>query len=655
MISAHRSLQSALLATIALLMQSTGCAHQPATPDRPDRPATQTASGVATERAPALNMPAEKGRVLLLEFTNFQCLFCARSQSTMEEISERYGDQVIVVTLHNPLPFHKFALPRAKLAVVAQRRDKLAVVKQELFEPYVEGVTEATVGALLKMSPEELKRELSAPETDALVEHQRRIANAVGLTGTPAFSINGHVLKGARPMESFAEIIDAEIALSKKAKAGGNAWFKSRFKENAPELHGYLFEGKEPPEVKAPTRKKSTGTDDTIYYVPVDHERDAVLGPRDAPVTVVSFIGFRCPFSKRFFETLKRLAAEFPEDVRIHIKHSPLKFHEYSRERAQLALCAREQGKFLEMADLLFENIRTYSPKKAGDLARKLRLNQRRLSECLKSGRTDAQLNDDQRVASEAFARGTPSTFVNGRKLSGARPFEDLKSLVDRELKGARERLKGTAPAELYATIIAGGERKRVVGEESYDLNRQGGSAPIRDGSAAASLKLTVFTDYQCPYCARIEPVLEAVKAHYGEGLAIEVRHFPLTHHEQAEPAARAAECANEAGRGLDMHRLLMKRQAELSEASWSAFAGELGLPLEAFDSCMKSERTKSVVAQDQAIAESANITGTPTLYVHIDGPTGGGRLFSPVDYSKEGIVRSLQNHLKPSPKSTQE
>ena len=131
MISAHRSLQSALLATIALLVLPTGCAHQPTTP------ATQTASGVATERAPDLNVPAEKGRVLLLEFTNFECLFCARSQSTIEEISERYGDQVIVVTLHNPLPFHKSALPRAKLAVVAQRRDKLALVKQELFEPYV--------------------------------------------------------------------------------------------------------------------------------------------------------------------------------------------------------------------------------------------------------------------------------------------------------------------------------------------------------------------------------------------------------------------------------------------------------------------------------------------------------------------------------------
>ena len=103
------------------------------------------------------------------------------------------------------------------------------------------------------------------------------------------------------------------------------------------------------------------------------------------------------------------------------------------------------------------------------------------------------------------------------------------------------------------------------------------------------------------------------------------------------------------------MHRLLMKRQTELSEAKWSAFAGELGLPLEAFESCMKSERTGSVVAQDQAIAKRAGILGTPTLYLHIDGPTGGGRLFSPVDYSKEGIVRSLRNHLNTSSKSAQE
>ena len=194
-----------------------------------------------------------------------------------------------------------------------------------------------------------------------------------------------------------------------------------------------------------------------------------------------------------------------------------------------------------------------------------------------------------------------------------------------------------------------------VVGEKSFDLSRDGGSAPIRDGSDAARLKLTIFTDYQCPYCARIEPVLEEVKAHYGEGLTIEVRHFPLRRHDQAEPAARAAECAHEAGRGLDMHRLLMKRQTDLSDANWSGLAGELALPLEAFESCMRSERTGSIVAQDKAVAKRAGILGTPTLYVHIDGPSGGGRLFSPVDYSKEGIVRSLRNHLNTSSKSAQE
>ena len=170
MISAHRSLQSALLATIALLMLPTGCAHQPATPDRPDRPATQTASGLAPERAPDLNAPAEKGRVLLLEFTNFQCLFCARSQSTIEEISERYGDQVIVVTLHNPLPFHKFALPRAKLAVVAQRRDKLALVKLWIFHPLKSVVLTAVlrnkppISETLRVSQPEMSRVIAGLE-----------------------------------------------------------------------------------------------------------------------------------------------------------------------------------------------------------------------------------------------------------------------------------------------------------------------------------------------------------------------------------------------------------------------------------------------------------------------------------------------------------
>jgi protein-disulfide isomerase len=640
--------------TVVLGMLLTGCAHPQTAPVK---------FGDVYEHGPDGGSSIDQSRVLLLEFTDFECTYCGRSQDTIEALLSRYGDQLTVVTIHNPLTFHKNARTLAKLAVVAQRQGKLERVKRQLFEPYEEGVTEATIQAKLGMNSAEFEQALSSPSTEQRIEHQRRLANAVAFRGTPVFSINGHTLKGAKPVEEFAKIIDGEIEAAKEKNQRGGPWIKSRLKENAPDLYAYLFEGKEPPEIR-PQIPKNDADADRVHYVPVDHERDAVFGPRDALVTVVSFTGFQCRFSKDFYPTLRNLLVEYPYDVRLHIKHGPLPFHRDSRVSAEVALCAKDQGKFNEMAELLFENHSRMTateafPALGVELARQLSLEMAQFAECMSTGKHRGQIDRDLFVASAANARGTPHTFVNGRKVVGNQPWKALSEVVDQELKAARailakgglggEALKAQV-AGLYEEIISTAERKRIVGAKSHDLRRADKSDPIRYGSTTAKLKLTVFTDYQCPYCAKIEPLLEGVKVHYGDDLAIEIRHFPLSFHSMAEPAARAAQCAHEAGRGLEMHRLLMARQTELHGATWSSFADEVGVPLDGFESCMSGEHAKGHVAQDFAIGTGAGVRGTPSLYLHTDGIDGGARTFSPLDYSLRGMLLSIDHGIKQSP-----
>lgn len=383
-----------------------------------------------------------------------------------------------------------------------------------------------------------------------------------------------------------------------------------------------------------------------------------MFGPRDARVTVVTFIGFECPFSKRFYPSLMRLLKEYPDDVRLHIKQAALPNHRWGVASAQAALCARDQGKYEQMAEFLFERQGEQMWPSSYVLARQVGLDETQLSACQSTEQALTQSDHDHLIMQEANGRGTPHTYVNGKKLRGALPWEVLRDLVDQELKGAHSTLvnsglRGDAlkrrVAGLYEEIISTGVRTPIVGKELHDLRRPDKSEPIRYGSATAKLKLTVFTDYQCPFSARIEPMLEEVRAHYGEDLAVEIRHFPLSRH-----TARAAQCAHEAGRGLEMHRLLMSRQTELEDEKWAEYAAELGISASAFNSCMDSERAKELVAQDQAMGTKAGVRGTPSLFLHADEINEGARAFTPIS-SLRAFVLSIDRHVAQSSEAAKE
>lgn len=140
----------------------------------------------------------------------------------------------------------------------------------------------------------------------------------------------------------------------------------------------------------------------------------------------------------------------------------------------------------------------------------------------------------------------------------------------------------------------------------------------VRGNLDKAKVVLVEYSDYECPFCGRHHPTMQALADKYGDDVAWVYRHFPLTSiHPQAYPAALAAECANEQGKFWEYTDELVENQSSLNDTYYSKLAGDLGLNASKFSDCYESEKYKSVVDGDMATARAAGVTGTPATFVN--------------------------------------
>lgn len=151
------------------------------------------------------------------------------------------------------------------------------------------------------------------------------------------------------------------------------------------------------------------------------------LGRPDAPVTVVSFSDYQCPFCRRFLDTLLELHTAFPDTVQVVYRHYPL--HEGAGALAEAALCAGDQGRFWDYHLALFAPERI-DPSRSFTIAEELHLDIEAFRACLVSGRHAQQVRDDFAEGQRLQITGTPTNFVNGRRLRGAVPLSELVDAV---------------------------------------------------------------------------------------------------------------------------------------------------------------------------------------------------------------------------------
>jgi protein-disulfide isomerase len=166
---------------------------------------------------------------------------------------------------------------------------------------------------------------------------------------------------------------------------------------------------------------------------------DPSLGAANAPVTLVEFSDFQCPFCLRVAPTLKRLRQTYGDRIRIVWKDFPLtQIHPEAFKAAEAAHCARDQGKFWEYHDVLFANQQALQPEALKKYAADLGLNTATFSTCLDTAKYGDRIQEQMGIGNSLGVGSTPSTFVNGRLVSGAVPYETFAAIIDEELERAK-------------------------------------------------------------------------------------------------------------------------------------------------------------------------------------------------------------------------
>jgi protein-disulfide isomerase len=560
-----------------------------------------------------------QGLITIVMFTDFQCPFCSRVTKTLEELEHQYSGRVRLYLKHNPLPFHTNARLAAQAAVAAERQGKLWEMHDTLFAHQTALERESLIhyAQELGLDPEKLKADLDSAETAARVDKDLELAKKLGVQGTPNFFVNGRAVRGAVPIDRFQAVIEDELLRADRmgAKiANGYAFYVA--------LMGGEGKGLGKPEVASPPPKIPIATE--VHKIELGDAPQR--GGKEPKLTLVAFLDFQCPYCSRVKTTLDELLKRYKGDLRVVFHHFPLPFHQNAMGAAVSAEAAGKQGRFWEMHDLLLANQSDLSAQELEKHARAIGLDMAKYRAAVENSTNKARVEEDVKLATRFGVGGTPSFFLNGRAFSGAYPLDSFIALLDEEIKHVDALLAaGTPRAEVYAAIIKDGlDKAAPKKEEAHPGEPQSGEvykaeikgAPIR-GAKDALVTIVEYSDFQCPFCSRVQPTLGALLKDYSGKVRVVWHNLPLPFHDKARPAAIAALAAGRQGKFWEMHDLLFKNQSQLSADEIEGYAKEIGLDLAKFRRAMKDDKLAKGVDDESAAAAKIGARGTPAFFIN--------------------------------------
>ncbi len=190
-------------------------------------------------------------------------------------------------------------------------------------------------------------------------------------------------------------------------------------------------------ELKA-QEKQNEPLEDAAFAKIADASKAPAFGDADAPVTIVEFSDFQCPYCRAAADVTNQIKEKYSGDkVRVVFRQFPLSFHQDAHLTAQAALAAHEQGKFWEYHDLVFGNQKALSREDLETYAKELDLNMTKFKKVLDDKTYASMVDSDLAMGKEVFVQGTPTMFINGERVSNPTDFGTIKGLIDAELKKA--------------------------------------------------------------------------------------------------------------------------------------------------------------------------------------------------------------------------
>ena len=343
---------------------------------------------------------SDKAPITILVFSDFESFPCARSASVIDGLLGQTRD-VRVMFKHAPAASNPNAMLAHEAALAAGAQGKFWEMHDTLFENQTH-LTRADLLGYAKSLGLDLaafERALDNHTYRPIVERDLAEAKALGVTTTPTFFVNGRRLVGPQGYASLGAVIETLLA-------------------------GI------PPDKRVQAEIVAAGPAQQI-----DLAHAPTRGPATAPISLVEFSDFECPFCAITAPVVRQLLLAYPTQVRFAFKHYPLPMHKESPLAHEAALAAADQGKFWEMHDLLFA---TQSKLTRDDLiakATQLHLDVPRFTRDLDTHRFKPQVDQDRQEGNRLGVDGTPYFFINGHAISGGADLQSFKHLIDAALK----------------------------------------------------------------------------------------------------------------------------------------------------------------------------------------------------------------------------
>jgi protein-disulfide isomerase len=600
----------------AQIEQKMGGGNKAAPPSRPsDDPNT-------VYKVPIGDAPVKgnhDAKVTMVEFSDFQCPFCGRASGTVDQMEAKYGNDLRVVYKQNPLPFHNHAMEAAEASMAAGAQGKFWEMYDVLFknQQHLERADLEKYAQQIGLDMNKFKADMDSHRFKDQIEKDKAQAAQLGATGTPAFFINGHKLVGAQPPDAFSKVIDEQKAAAEKVLASG---------VSSSQLYDTLIAKGVTSPPAAPPGAPNAPQAPQVRKVDIANFNPS-RGAQVAPVTIVEWSDFQCPFCGRVEPTIKQIMDTYGSKVKVVWRNQPLPFHPFAMPAAKAAMAANEQGRFWEMHDKMFANQQNLKPEDLERYARESGLDVNKWKADMESPKVKEEIDADSKYGQTVGANGTPTFFINGKEVGGAQPFDSFKVIIDDQLKKAEElQAKGVKTDELYGKLIEANIAAAPAPAPAPMANPNAapdaivsvdvGDSPSH-GPARAPVTIVEFSDFQCPFCGRAYQTLNDVEKKYEGKVKVVFKQNPLPFHQHAELAAEASLAAGEQGKFWEMYDLMFKNQQHLERADLEKYAEQAGLDMNRFKSALDSNKFKDKVQAELKQGQAVGVTGTPTFVIN--------------------------------------
>lgn len=559
--------------------------------------------------------------VVIVAFVDFGTPeFSAFHNDITNRLFKKFGDRIAIVYKNYPLVQNPGSMIRAQAAMAAHL--------QHQFWPMTDALISS--GSLsfdrnqafdaarnLGLDIKQFSDDLDSPRVRSLIQKDLSLASSNDVHETPAIFVNGHraVFSNMRINENeIANVIRTELKRVEKMRSEPGFYYFAATQAEA--MHSREYDD------SAPTEELDENAAELRTYVDINGTPS--LGNPDAPVVIVEFVDFECPISAANNRVLRDLMKRYPDKFRIVFKHHPMLNHPHSQLAHQAAEAASLMGNFGGMYDILFEHQNALEISDLKQYSAKLGLDAARFEALLNSESVTNRIQADLRQGVSVKVSGVPGYFINGRYVSGGLSAQKFERIMTEELMLAENYLKkGMDSGSLYQDLIVSENAKlqpQTAKQEAAELSEPIVLLPgnsFARGPENAPVVIYQFSDFQCPFSARVEPVVSEIEKRYGDKVRIVFKNYPLQFHKDAELAAEAALAAAEQGKFIEMRDSMFKFQNNLSRQALEEFAKWAGLDLEKFKQALDSHQFSEQVSREIEEGKKAGIHGTPSFVIN--------------------------------------